>query len=86
MKSVVATLATTLLILSACSQSPNLQELQEQLQQLKQKNQVLTELLTQCNTTTATAPVKPATAISAAQTTTAAGNSDQQSLTWRRSG
>jgi hypothetical protein len=81
MKSVVAILATTLPILSACSQSPNLQELQKQLKQLKQENQVIRELLTQSNTTTATAPVKPATANSAAQTATAAGNSDQQSLT-----
>lgn len=79
MKSVVAILATTLLILSACSQSPNLQEFQKQLQQLKQENQALRELLTQRNTTTATAPVT-ATANSAAQTATP-GSCDQQSLT-----
>jgi hypothetical protein len=64
--------------------SPNLQELQKQLQQLKQENQLLRELLTQGNTTTATVPVKPATAQSA-QTAVAAGSSDQQSLThWLR--
>ena len=72
MKSVVAILATTLLILSSVpfiqAQSPNLQELQKRLQQLKEENQLLRELLTQGNTTTATAPVKPATANSAAQT------------------
>ena len=60
--------------------SPNLQELQKQLQQLKQENQRLRGLLTQGNTTTATAPVKLATAHSA-QTAAAAGSSDQQSLT-----
>src|SRR6476620_792424 len=60
--------------------SLNLQELQKQLQQLKQENQLLRALLTQGNSTTATAPVKSATALGA-QTAAAAGSSDQQSLT-----
>jgi type II secretory pathway pseudopilin PulG len=84
MKSVVAILATTLLILSPVpfiqAQSPDLQELQKQLQQLKQENQLLRELLTQGNTTTATPPVKPATA-QGGQTDATAGSNDQQSLT-----
>ena len=63
---------------TASAGSPKLQELQKQLQQLKQENQLLRELLTQGNTATATAPVKPATALGA-QTAAAAGNSTTES-------
>src|SRR4029077_16789610 len=60
--------------------APNPQELQKQLQQLKQENQLLRELLTQGNTTTATVPVRSATG-QGAQTATVTGITDQQSLT-----